>query len=118
MKVSKKDIELRKGSPSMSIRSYPSDLKDLSIARIWVNGRHPHDSGAQFVEHKCNVLFYIIKGKGKVIINGKEFEVQAEDTITIPAGEKYYIKGNLDYVAATSPAYSRDQNEVVKEKTK
>ena len=113
MKVSKSDVQLRKGSPSMSIYSYPSDLKELSVARIRVKGRHPHEKGSRFIEHKCNVLFYIIRGKGKVIVNSEEFLVKSEDTITIPAGIKYYIKGNLDYVVATSPAYSRDQNEVV-----
>ena len=114
MKVSKSEVELRKGSPSMSIKSYPSDLKELSVARIWVNGRHPNEEGAQFIEHKCNVLIYVIKGEGKVIIDGQEFEVKAEETVTIPSGQKYYIIGNVDYIAATSPTYSREQNEVIK----
>jgi len=113
MKVSKSEIQQRQSSPSTTVFTYPSDLKELDVARIKVKGRNPYKEGTFFIEHKCHVLCYIIKGSGKVIINGEEFKVKAEDTITIPAGEKYFIEGNLDYIAACSPAYFKEQNEIV-----
>ncbi len=113
MKVAKLDSQHIEYSKSTSIYSYPSKLKSISVARIRVNGRHPQEDDTQFIEQKCDVVFYIIQGSGKVIIGDKSYDLIADDTISIPKGVKYYIEGSLDYIASTSPAYSPDQNQLV-----
>lgn len=113
MKVARDKVPPRQASSSTVVYSYPSGVKDLSIALIKVNGRHPHQKNAMFIEHGLTVLFYIIEGKGKVTIEKAMFEVQTGDTITIEKENKYFLEGNLVYIAATSPAYYKEQNEVV-----
>lgn len=109
------DAVLVKPNKNTTVYSYPSGNASISIAKIIVSGRHPAGDGEHFIEEKCHVLFFILKGAGKVIVEGKRLDVKAEDAITINAGQKYYVEGNLEYLAATSPAYSPKQNRIVKQ---
>jgi len=113
MKVAKSRAQKIKFSKSTTIFSYPSGSKSLSVARIKVNARHPQEDSTQFIEHECDVIFYVIQGSGKVVIEGRSYDLAAEDTITILKGKRYFVEGNLDYIASTSPAYSPNQNEIV-----
>lgn len=115
MKVPKSEATNIDFSSSTKIRSYSSHTKSLSVAQITVNGRHPKDKNTKFIGHDCHVIFYVIRGEGKVVIEGESYDLKSEDTITIPAGRQYYIVGDLDYLASTSPAYYPEQNEIVKE---
>jgi len=114
MKVSKSEVVKIDRSKSTTIFSYPQKTKAVSVVRIKVNGRHPQEDNLKFIEHDCHVLFYIINGKGKVVIEDVNYNLSSEDTITILPGRRYYIEGNLDYLAIVSPAYYREQNEKVK----
>lgn len=69
----------------------------------------------QFIEHDLHVLFYIIDGSGKITVEGKIYDVEKGDVLTIQPGQKYFIEGKLSYVVATNPAYYSEQNEVIKE---
>ena len=115
MKVTKQQSFLVKPNKNTTVYSYPSGNKTISVALIKVNWRHPDGEGEYFIETQCNVLFYLLKGKGKVIIENQIFELEPEDTISIDSGKKYYIEGNLEYLAATSPAYFPEQNRIVKD---
>lgn len=114
MKITKKEALVIKSSKSTIVYSYPSSNKNISVALIKVNGRHPEKGDEFFIETKCHVLFYFLKGLGKVIIKNKVFRVKPTDTVTVKSGDKYYLEGDFTYLAFTSPAYSPDQNKIVK----
>ena len=114
MKITKKQAFVVKPNKNTVVYSYPSNNQAISVALIKVNGRHPENKDEYFVETKCNVLFYFLKGKGKVVIKEKKYLVKAGDTVVVKSGVKYYIEGKFEYLASTSPAYFPEQNKIVR----
>lgn len=98
---------------TMTIFNYPQKSKAVSVVRIKVHGRHPQQAKTQFIEHDCHVIFYVINGHGKVVVEDVSYDLSAEDTITILPGQRYYVEGEIDYLAIVSPSYYKEQNEVV-----
>lgn len=114
MKITKKEALIVKPNKNTVVYSYPSNNHAISIALIKVNGRHPANEGEYFVETKCHVLFYFLKGKGRVVIKDKVFTVKSRDTVVVQSGDKYYLEGKFEYLASTSPAYHPEQNKIVR----
>lgn len=114
MKITRKEAFVVKPNKNTVVYSYPSPNKNISVALIKVNGRHPANQGEFFIETKCHVLFYFLKGSGKVVIEDKTFKVKSSDTVIVKSGIKYYLEGKFEYIASTSPAYFPEQNKIVK----
>ena len=114
MKITKKEAFVVKPNKNTLVYSYPSNNKNISIAFIKVNGRHPENNGEYFIETKCHLLFYFLKGLGKVMIKDQEFRVKSNDAVIVKSGDKYYLEGNFEYLVSTSPMYSPDQNKIVR----
>jgi mannose-6-phosphate isomerase-like protein (cupin superfamily) len=112
MKVTKNEAKLIKREHT-TVYSYPPTSKAISVAFIEVKERHPAGKKEQFIEHDLHVLFYIIDGSGTVTVENKPYELTKGDVLTVQPGQRYFIEGDLSYVATTSPAYYSDQNEVV-----
>lgn len=112
MKVTKKEAKFIKREQT-TIYSYPPTSKAISVAFIEVKGRHPAGGKEQFVEHDLHVLFYVTDGKGIITVEDKPYELTQGDVLTVQPGKRYFIEGDLSYVAATSPAYYSKQNEIV-----
>jgi mannose-6-phosphate isomerase-like protein (cupin superfamily) len=113
MKVTFKDSLLVKPNSNTFVHSYPSHNPHISIAHIEVHGRHPDKKNQLFIEKKCHVMLYVLKGEGKAVIEGVVFQLKATDSVVIESGKQYYVEGSFEYLAVTSPAYSPEQNEVV-----
>ena len=62
--------------------------------------------------HDPEQCYYIIKGKGLMIIEEETGEVSAGDAVYIPSNKKHGIKnlGNdvLEYLTANSPVFSKE----------
>jgi len=81
--------------------------KDINGAVIELNGRYPDKGRA--VNLKCKMLSYVIKGKGKIVVEGEEVNLREGDLILIEAGEKYFWQGDLKLFASSTPAWSPEQ---------
>ena len=114
MKITRKEAFIVKPNKNTIVYSYPSNNKNISVALIKVNGRHPENIGEYFIEMKCHVLFYFIKGFGKVVIKDQVYKITPHDTVIIKSGDKYYLEGKFEYLASTSPAYLPEQNKIVR----
>lgn len=93
-------------------REYPNGDKDIWGAVITVKGRYPEQGVT--VNHKCKELVYFIEGKGKVVINGKEFAVKKGDQVVIDPEEKFYWEGDLKMFMPCTPAWYPAQHEAKK----
>lgn len=113
MKLTKDSLE-KVERETAAIVSFPFATKDLSITHIKVFGRHPFDKKKLHIEHKLTLICYVINGDGKFVVEDKIFKVTSGDAILILPNQKYYIKGNLEYLVSCSPAYYREQHEQVK----
>ena len=112
MKVVRKDQTKEfKNSDVCTATEYPLGDKDINGAVIELTGRYP-DKG-RVVNLKCKELAYVIKGSGKVVVEGKEVEFQEGDLILIEPGEKYFWEGNTTMFMPCTPAWYPEQHKEV-----
>lgn len=112
MKIIHRDqTERFKNSESCVAIEYPWDDKDINGAVVELSGRYPDKGRA--VNLKCKELAYVVKGSGKVAIEGKEIEIQERDLILIEPGERYFWQGNLIMFMSCTPAWYPEQHKEV-----
>lgn len=59
----------------------------------------------EFLHEKSDFMYYILEGRGAWIVEDREYEVQAKDVVVVPAGKRFWFKGNLKQICITSPAW-------------
>ena len=94
------------------IHKYPTPLKEIDIAKMAVNGRHPQN-GNFIIEHECTFVIYVIKGSGKVWAGKEIFEVTAGDVVFVPKETAFAVEGKLEYITVDTPAYYPEQAEEI-----
>ena len=108
MKVIHKDqTEKIKNSNCCLAEEYQMADKNIGGTIIELTGRYP--SKGRGVNMQCKMLPYIIKGNGKIIVEGKEVNLNEGDLILIEPGERYYWQGDLKLFISSIPAWSPEQ---------
>jgi mannose-6-phosphate isomerase-like protein (cupin superfamily) len=110
--VHKNQTKKFKNSDVCTAVEYPLGDKDINGAVIELEGRYP-DKG-RVVNLKCKELAYVIKGSGKVLVEGKEVVLNEGDMVLIEPGEKYYWEGKMTMFVPCVPAWYPEQHEEVK----
>lgn len=59
----------------------------------------------EFVHEKSDFLYYILEGSGTWVVEDREFKVRAGDVVLVPAGKRFWFRGNLKQICITSPAW-------------
>jgi predicted house-cleaning noncanonical NTP pyrophosphatase (MazG superfamily)/quercetin dioxygenase-like cupin family protein len=59
----------------------------------------------EFVHEKSDFLYYILAGSGTWVVEDREFEVRAGDVVVVPAGKRFWFRGNLRQICITAPAW-------------
>jgi len=112
MKIIYKDqTEKFKNSENCLAIEYPSGDKDIDGAIIELTGRYPNKG--RVVNLKCKELAYVIKGSGKIVVEGKEINLKEGDLILLEPDEKYFWEGSLTIFASCTPAWSLDQHKEI-----
>jgi mannose-6-phosphate isomerase-like protein (cupin superfamily) len=83
----------------------------IQVSEIPVGSEQPvHNHGPE----QC---YYIIKGKGLMILEGETREVGEGDAIYIPSNKKHGIKNAgtvaLEYLTANSPAFDKEHEDTL-----
>ena len=107
----KEKIETHKNSELCIAHEYPLGDPDINGAVIELFGRYPHEGRVTNTE--CKELAYIIKGSGKIVIEGNEILLKQGDQVLIMAGEKYYWEGSMTLFLACTPAWHLRQHKKV-----
>ena len=97
------------------IYKYPTPTKEMDIARMVVKGRHPQDKNKFILEHACQFVFYVIKGRGKVYAGDAVFDVGKGDVVFVPTENKFAVEGDMEYITVDVPAFYLEQSEKVTE---
>jgi len=90
---------------------YPIGDKDINIAYVEVSGRYPEKG--RVTNEKCKEMAYIIEGKGKIVVEGKEIELIEKDVVLFEPGERYYWEGNMKMIVSCAPAWYSEQHKEV-----
>ena len=109
--IHKNQTETLKNSDTCTAIEYPLGDKDINGAVVELKGRYP-DKG-RVVNLKCKELAYIIKGSGRVVVEGKEVELNEGDLILLKPGEKYFWEGELVMFVPCVPAWYPEQHKEV-----
>jgi len=111
--VHKNQTKEFKNSDVCTATEYPLGDKDINGAVIELKGRYP-DKG-RVVNLKCKELAYVVKGSGRVVVEGEEVELNKGDVVLIEPGEKYYWEGNMTMLVPCTPAWYPEQHKEVAE---
>jgi len=101
-----------KNSSVCTAIEYPLEDKDINGAVIKLKGRYP-DKG-RVMNLKCKELSYVMRGSGKVVIEGKEIEMKEGDMVLIFPGEKYFWEGKMEMFVPCTPAWYSEQHKGAK----
>ena len=58
----------------------------------------------EFVHDKSDFLYYILEGSGTWVVEDRKFDVRAGDVVVVPAGNRFWFRGNLKQICITAPA--------------
>jgi predicted house-cleaning noncanonical NTP pyrophosphatase (MazG superfamily)/uncharacterized cupin superfamily protein len=92
---------IEKHGVRMRIYTTKSDCRNAAVLYQETETGHAEE----FVHEISNFVYYIIEGRGTWIIEDKEHEVQAGDVVVVPAGKRFWFRGNLKQVCVTAPAW-------------
>lgn len=98
------------------IYKYPTPTKDIDLAKMVVTGRHPEEKNTYILEHDCQFVIYVIKGKGKIYAGEEIFKVSVGDVVFVPTNNKFAVEGNMEYFTIDCPAFYMEQSEEIIEK--
>ena len=86
--IPKKQSIERKNSPICIVTEYDLGDKELDFAIARIAERNPDSN--RVMKTICKEVVYVHSGNGKVVVNEKEYSLQAGDVVLIDSGEKFY----------------------------
>lgn len=95
----------------MTAYEYPTMNKTIHGAVIELNGRYPEKG--RMVNEKVYELGFIIKGSGKIVIEGEEINFGEGDQILVKPGQKYYWDAKTTIFMPATPAWYPKQHKQV-----
>ncbi|MFA0821590.1 MAG: cupin domain-containing protein [Methanomethylovorans sp.] len=87
----------------VSMRIYTTKKDSPNAAVLYQETEIGHME--EFVHERSDFLYYILEGNGTWIVEDKEYEVRAGNVVVVPAGKRFWFKGNLKQICITSPAW-------------
>ncbi|MFA5946622.1 MAG: cupin domain-containing protein [Patescibacteria group bacterium] len=109
--VQKSQVQQHSNNENCVVFGYPSDDKEMNGAVAEITGRYP--SQGRVTNLKCKEMGYVIKGSGKVVVEGVEVPLNEGDLVVIEPGEKYHWEGTLTVFLPCTPAWYPEQHRQV-----
>lgn len=99
-------LEILKSHMLIGCRNVEGTGISIQISEIPINSEQPLHN------HMPEQCYYIISGKGLMIIDDEQEYVTAGDAVFVPSNKKHGIKNTgsemLQYLTANSPAFDED----------
>jgi len=108
MIIKKKDRKRLENSPNCIAYEYPLGDKDINVTFIEIEGRYP-DKGYVSNEAVKEIVF-VVEGKGKIVIEKEEHEVEEGDAVLILPKKRYFFNGNFKLLVPCSPTWYPEQH--------
>ncbi|WP_457614099.1 cupin domain-containing protein [Methanopyrus sp.] len=91
-----------KRGPCGRVRELYSDDK-ISVAEVSVRGE-----GEEHYHRRTFEVYYVIDGRGKVVLNGRPVDIRRGDVVAIEPGTRHKVIGNLKILAVCIPPFDPD----------
>ena len=95
----------------MTVFEYPTMDRTLHGAVVVLEGRYPENG--RVVNETCYEAGYVIKGSGKLVIEGSEIEFGEGDQLLIKPGQRYYWEAHATMFMPCTPAWFPEQHKQV-----
>lgn len=97
--------------PTCVAYEYPMHDKEIDVAYVEINGRYPEKD--RIMNELVKELGYVVVGKGKVVIEGREYSLGKGDEILIMPKQRYYWDGKLGLLMSCTPAWYPEQHKMI-----
>lgn len=97
--------------PTNKTYEYNIEDKNISYCIIDIDGRFPKEKSV--VNRKCKEMAHVLSGSGILVVEGKEYQLKQDDVVLIDINEKYYWEGKMRLGLPSTPAWYREQHEIV-----
>lgn len=97
----KKSGVIEKHGVRMRIYTTKEDCPNAAILYQETETGHAEE----FVHDKSDFLYYILEGSGTWVVEDREVDVRAGDVVVVPAGNRFWFRGNLKQICITAPAW-------------
>jgi len=95
--------------PTSKVYEYNLPDKDINWCLCDVNGRFPKQGWG--LNEKCKEMVFVIKGKGKIVIEGKgETTFKKNDLVLVEPNVKFYWVAKCRFGIACTPAWYPEQH--------
>ncbi len=87
----------------VKMRIYTTKTESGNAAMLYQETQKGHTE--EFLREKSNFFYYILEGRGVWTVEDREFEARAGDVVVVPAGKKFWFRGNFKQVCVTAPSW-------------
>ena len=86
----------------MSIVQYSSSehSKKFNVVKGILTGKH-----GLTTNHRSDRAYFILRGSGEASVGEDKFEVGKDDLVIIPSGYAHGLKGDMEFLIITAPAF-------------
>jgi mannose-6-phosphate isomerase-like protein (cupin superfamily) len=102
------EAQVFQNSQACSAYEYCMQENEINGAVVKLNGRYP-DIGC-VTNLKCKELVYILRGTGKLVVDGNEVLLSEGDMVLIIPNEEYFWEGRMTLLTASNPAWTFEQH--------
>lgn len=112
MKIAHKDQTTKfQNGETCTAYEYPLGDKQIDTALVEVIGKYPVNGSA--VNTVCKELAYVLKGSGRLFVEGKEYSLQEGTALLIEPNEKFSWEGDFTLVITCTPAWYPEQHQII-----
>lgn len=90
---------------------YSMEDKDINGAIVEISGRYPEKG--RVVNEKVKEMAYVVKGSGKIVVEGQETSLAEGDLVLLMPGERYFWDGDLTMFVPCAPAWYAEQHKEI-----
>jgi mannose-6-phosphate isomerase-like protein (cupin superfamily) len=108
MIIKKSERKEFKNSPVCIAYEYGHNDKDINLAVIELSGRYP--TKGRVTNKICKEVAFVVEGKGKIGIDGKEFMLSEGDSVIIQPNQKFFWEGKMKLAMVCHPAFNPEQH--------
>ncbi|RXA20454.1 cupin domain-containing protein [Methanosarcina sp. MSH10X1] len=97
----------------VKMRIYTTKAESRNAAVLYQETQKGHTE--EFLHEKSDFIYYILEGSGVWTIDDREYEARAGDVVVVPAGKRFWFRGNLKQICITAPAWEEDYEHHIKD---
>ena len=109
--VRKSKAKKFKSVSSTTIWEYEMKDGQINGAIAVIDGRYPEKG--RVVNEESKELVFVLEGKGRLVIEGKEIKLHEGDLLLIEPGERYFWQGKMKIFMANTPKWKPEQHKFV-----